>query len=87
MFTNVKFQNNLILTLVVAIIASALLAHIGIVGVAMLGGFIVSMIASYLHKKWTKNLEFKELPTWKVSGIASLLAILGSQTGWVALLI
>lgn len=84
---NVKFQNNLILTVIIAIIAAALLAHTGIVWIAMLGGFVISMIASFLHKKQTKNLEFKEMSTLKVSSIAALLAALGSQTGWVALLI
>lgn len=84
---NVKFQNNLILTVVVAIIVGALLAHTGIVWVAMLGSFVASMIASFLHKKWTKNPEFRQMSIWKVVLTSALVAILGAQTGWVALLV
>lgn len=72
--------------LLMAIACSALLAHIGIPLIAILGGFIISMVVTrYLLKKyWNLSEEPKQ---WKKWAVATLTAIIGSQMGWVALLI
>ena len=78
------FQNYLIVLFIFAIIISALLAHTCIPLVGILGGFILSMVlVRLLCKKWWTP-EISEVKKYSISG---LVALVGSQMGWVALLI
>lgn len=82
------FQNFLIVVFVIAIAASALLAHTCLPLVGILGGFVVSMVVSRLTlKKWWKGEVSAQIPAWKKYLISGLVALVGSQMGWVALLI
>lgn len=84
---SVQFQNNLILTLVIALVVGSLLANTALVPVAIAGGFITAMLFAFFNKKKTKSIEFKSMPTWVVMVIDAVFAAIGSQTGWLALLV
>lgn len=78
--------NYLWVALLLAIVCSALLAHIGIPLVAILGGMVLSAIATRFIMKsyWNVVTEYKPWHKWTIS---ILTALVGSQMGWVALLI
>lgn len=84
---NTKFQNNLIFVFITALIVAALVAHTLLVPVAMIAGWVAAMIVGLVHKLKTKDERFKAMSTWTVSGIDAVLATIGSQIAWVALLI
>lgn len=81
-----NFQNYLWVLFLTSIIISALLAHIGIPVIAILGGFVLSsaVIRFFGKKWWSEASELSEKKKWILSGITALI---GSQMGWVALLI
>lgn len=82
------FQNYLIVIFVIAIFISALMAHTGLVLVGILGGFVFSnLICRIFLNKWWKGEVSGQIPEWKKWAIAAIVALIGSQMGWVALLI
>lgn len=82
------FQNYLTVLFVLAVFCSALLAHTGLALVGILGGFVLSMVAArFLCKKWWNGELASQITPWKKWGIATLVAAVGSQMGWAALLI
>lgn len=79
------FKTYLWIVLLLAIVCSALLAHIGIPVIAIFGGMIASMISSrFIIKSRWNDSDLSETAKWSLSG---LTALVGSQMGWVALLI
>lgn len=70
--------NRIIVALVTAIVVSAIVAHAGIPFVAITSGIAASMTLSF---GWLKVTSLKEFV------IDFISAIIGSQTGWVSLLI
>lgn len=88
MFKSSAFQNYLWVLLTFAIASAALLAHTCIVWVAILGAFVFSLVSTRLiFKKWWNGEIISQYPAWKRWLIAGLVALVGSQMGWVALLI
>jgi hypothetical protein len=85
MFKNTKVQNNMIFTLATALVSAGILANTGVVAVAMIVGFILSMLVGYFHK--VKSSDFDSVPTWKMLLVDAVLALVGSQVGWSALCI
>lgn len=81
-----SLQTYLWIVFSLAIICSSLLAHIGIPVIAILGGFIISVVVTrFLMKNhWNNVTEYTVLEKWSV---ATLSGLIGSQMGWVALLI
>lgn len=71
--------------LAIAIVCSALLAHTCLPLIGILGGFVASMVISRfsLKKFWNES----DLAPWKKWCLAGIAALIGSQMGWVALLI
>lgn len=82
---NTQFQNYLIVLFVVAVLCSALLAHTMIPLVGILGGFVASMLITRFAAK--KQFNTSDMAIWKKYGLAGLVALVGSQMGWAALLI
>lgn len=81
-------QEYLVVTLFIAIATSALMAHTGSVVLAMILGYLVSMIIPrILFKSRWYNSDFRSISTIRKYIIASVPAILGSQFAWVACLI
>lgn len=88
MFKSSAFQNYLWVLFTIAVIASALLAHTCIVWVAIVGAFVFSTVVTrILFKKWWNGEIISQYPEWKRWLVAIAVAIIGSQMGWVALLI
>ena len=87
-FKSTFLQDYLIVVLVLAIVASAVIAHCGIVWIAMLAGYIISMIATRLifKSRW-HNQDFRSMSDIRKYIISSIPALIGSQASWVALLI
>lgn len=81
-----NFQSYLWITLLSAIVCSALAAHIGIPFVAILIGFVLSLagVRFFGKKLWNNADQLSNTKKWILSILASLI---GSQMGWVALLI
>lgn len=85
MFKNTKVQNNIIFTLATALVSAGILANTGVAVLAVVLGFILSMLVGYFHKVKTSDLD--EVPTWKMILIDAVIALVGSQLGWSALCI
>ncbi|MDE5977341.1 MAG: hypothetical protein K2G70_02590, partial [Turicibacter sp.] len=74
-------------TLFTSIIVSALVAHTLLVPVAMIAGWIFGLGIGLWHKLKTSDSEYKTMSTTKIGVIDAIVAAIGSQMGWVALLI
>lgn len=82
------FQNYLAVSFIFAAIISALFAHIGIVWLAIAIGFVVTMVGTrFVCKKWWNGELASQITPWKKWLIVALFTLVGSQFGWVALLI
>jgi len=80
------FQNYNIILFIIAVFISALVAHTCIPVLAIVLGFVLSMVISrFIMKKWWN--ETITIPTWQKYLASSIIALIGSQIGWVALLI
>lgn len=82
------FQNYVCVLFIITLVFSALLAHIGLPLISILGGFVISNVfCRFLFKKWWNgeiSSTISPIKKWTIVGITSLIA---SQIGWVALLI
>lgn len=88
MFNSSYFQNYLWVVFTIALVAAALLAHTCIIWLAIAGAFVFSTIFCRLvFKKWWNGELISQYPEWKRWLIVLLVALIGSQMGWVALLI
>lgn len=88
MFKSSAFQSYLWVLFTCAVAVAALLAHTCIVWVAIVGAFVFSMVVTRIFfKKWWNGEMIKEYPAWQRWTVAGLVAAIGSQMGWVALLI
>lgn len=87
-FNRTYMQDILIVAFIIAIFVSALVAHTTIVWVAILSGIVAGILGGrfIFNKKW-KAISTKDCPIWKRWLWLAIISIIGSQMGWVALLI
>lgn len=82
------FQNYVCVLFAVILLLGALLAHIGLPLISILGSFVLGNVICRLALKkwWNGEISSKISPVkkWTLAGLVSLVA---SQIGWVALLI
>lgn len=81
-------QDILLVTTLIAVIVSALVAHTSIVWIAIMSGFVAGLLGGrfIFYKKW-KELSTEYCPIWKRWFWMAIVSAVGAQMGWVSLLI